>query len=91
MLLSKVIRFLEYDHPTFYWVLSQFHLTWRDGHPALGPKHLVPQPWESVAAVGNTVVNAVLCGIYNDKKIAVERFSMSVVIIFTTYIIVDYF
>ena len=49
------------------------------------------QTWKSAAAVGNAVVNAVLCGIYGDKKIAVVRFSMSVVFIFTTYIIVDYF
>ena len=41
--------------------------------------------------VGNAVINAALCGIYNDKKFAVVRFSMSVVFIFTTYIIVDYF
>ena len=31
------------------------------------------QPWESVAAVGNAAVNAVLCGIYDAKKIAVVR------------------
>ena len=44
-------------------------------------------PWEL------TVVNVVLSGIYDSKKIAVIRFSMSVfyVFIFTTYIIVDYF
>ena len=39
------------------------------------------QPWESAAAVGNAVVNAfvnaALCGIYDGKKIAVVRFSMS--------------
>ena len=27
------------------------------------------QPWESVVAVGNAVVNAVLCGIYDSKKL----------------------
>ena len=46
---------------------------------------------ESATAVGNVVLNAVLCGIYDGKKIAVISFSMSVVCIFTTYIIVDYF
>ena len=49
------------------------------------------QPWESAAAVDNAIVNAVLCGIYDDKKNVVVRFSMSVVFIFTTYIIVGYF
>ena len=49
------------------------------------------QPWEFTAAVGNAVVNAVICGIYDDKKIAVVRFSIAVFFIFTTYIIVDYF
>ena len=49
------------------------------------------QQWESAAAVDNAVVNAVLCGIYDGKKNAVVRFSMSVVFIFITYIIVDYF
>ena len=34
------------------------------------------QSWESAAAVGNAVVNAVLCWIYDDKKIAIERFSI---------------
>ena len=33
-------------------------------------------PWESAAAVGNAVVNAVLCWIYDGKKIAIERFSI---------------
>ena len=37
------------------------------------------------------MVNAVLCVIYDGKKITVVRFSMSIVFIFTTYIIVDYF
>ena len=49
------------------------------------------QQWESAAAVDNAVVNAVLYGIYDGKKNAVVRFSMSVVFIFITYIIVDYF
>ena len=49
------------------------------------------QPLESAAAVGNAVVNTVLCGIYDGKKIAVVKFSVSLVFIFTTYIIVDYF
>ena len=49
------------------------------------------QPWELAAAVGNAVINVVLCGICDCKKIAVVRFSMSVDFIFTTYIIVDYF
>ena len=49
------------------------------------------QSWESAATVGNAVVNAVVCGIYNGKKIAIVRFSMSVVFIFTTKIIDDYF
>ena len=49
------------------------------------------QPWESVAAVGNAIINAILCGISNNKKIVAVRFSMFVVFIFTTYIIVDYF
>ena len=44
MVLSKMIRFLEYDHPTLYWVLNQFHITWRDNCPTLGPEHLVPSP-----------------------------------------------
>ena len=53
---------------------------------------LIMQSWESAAAVGNAVVNAVLCGICGGKKkIAVIRFSMSVAFIFTTYIMVDYF
>ena len=34
------------------------------------------QPWESAATVGNAIINAVLCGIYDGKKIAIERFSM---------------
>ena len=34
------------------------------------------QPWESAAAVGNAVVNVVLCWIYDAKKIAIERFSI---------------
>ena len=49
------------------------------------------QPWESMAAVSNSVVSAVFCGIYESQKIAVVRFSVSVVYIFTTYIIVDFF
>ena len=42
MVLSEMIRFLKYDHPTLYWILSQFHFTWRSNHLALGPKSLVP-------------------------------------------------
>ena len=49
------------------------------------------QPLELVVAVGNAIVNAVLCGIYNRKKITVIRFSLSMVFDFTTYIIVDHF
>ena len=49
------------------------------------------QPLELVVAVGNAIVNAVLCGIYNRKKINVIRFSLSMVFDFTTYIIVDHF
>ena len=49
------------------------------------------QPCKSATAVGNAVVNAILCGIYDGKKIAMVRFSMFVDFIFTTYIIVDYF
>ena len=41
--------------------------------------------------IRKAVVNVVLCEIYNGKKIAVVRFSMSVVFVFTTYIIADYF
>ena len=46
---------------------------------------LLEQPWESAAAVSN----AVLCEIYDDKKIAVVRFSMSAVFIYTTYLIIS--
>ena len=44
MLLIEMIRFLRYDNPTFYRVLSQFCFTRRDDHSALGPKNLVPTP-----------------------------------------------
>ena len=46
------------------------------------------QPRKLVAAGGIAVIKAVLCGIYDGKKIAVVRFPMSVVFIFTTCIIV---
>ena len=49
------------------------------------------QSWESTAAAGNAVINVMLSGIYDNKKIAVIRFSMSVVFIFTTYMISNYF
>ena len=56
------------------------------------PKNILEmQPWESTAAVGNAIVNAILWGIYDGKKIVAARFSMSVDFIFTTYITVDYF
>ena len=45
------------------------------------------QPWELAVAVGSVIINAVLYGIYDSKKNAVIRFSMSVVFIFTTYVI----
>ena len=48
------------------------------------------KPWESVTAVSIAIVKAILYGIYNGKKIAFVRFSMSMVFIFKTYIIVDY-
>ena len=41
---------------------------------------LKTQPWESRVAVGNAVVNVVLCGIYDNEKTDVLSFS-----IFTTY------
>ena len=53
--------------------------------------YIFRQSWESVAAVDNAVVNAILCGIYNSKKIAVVMFSVSVVFTFITKIIDDYF
>ena len=43
------------------------------------------QPWQSAAAVSNAFINAVLCGIYDNKKIAILKFFMSVVFIFLTY------
>ena len=33
------------------------------------------QPWESVAAFGNAVVNAALCWFYDGKKMPSQRFS----------------
>ena len=46
---------------------------------------------ELAATVGNVVVNGALYGIHGGKKIAVARFSLSVVFMFTTCIIDDYF
>ena len=48
------------------------------------------KPWESVTAVSIAIVKAILYGIYSGKKIAFVRFSMSMVFIFKTYIIVHY-
>ena len=42
MLISEMTRFLKYDRPTLYRVLSQFHLTGRDDHLVLVPKNVVP-------------------------------------------------
>ena len=52
--------------------------------------YLLVAAMESIA-LSNVVINAILCGIYDGKKIAVVRFSMSVAFIFTAYIIVGYF
>lgn len=41
MEVSEMIRFLQYDHPTLYGELSQFHFTQRDKHPTLDPKNIV--------------------------------------------------
>ena len=41
------------------------------------------QPWELTTAVGNAITNAVLCGIYDIKKIVVTSFSLFAVFIFT--------
>ena len=39
-----MVRFLKYDHPTLYRVISRFHLMQRDVHQAMGAKNLVPTP-----------------------------------------------
>ena len=43
------------------------------------------------AAIGSAVINSVLYEIYDGKRVAVVRFYMFMVFIFTTYTIVDYF
>ena len=40
MVLSEIIRFFKYDRLILCCVLSQFHLTQRDGQPVLGPKNV---------------------------------------------------
>ena len=42
MVPSEMIKFLKYDHPSLYWVLSQYHFTQRDNDFGLIPKNLVP-------------------------------------------------
>lgn len=41
MVPSEMIKFLKYDHPSLYWVLSQYHFTQRDNNFGLIPKNLL--------------------------------------------------
>ena len=47
------------------------------------------QPWESVAAFGNTVVNAILCWFYDGKKNAVVKVFTYAVFPLRFYSVVD--
>ena len=57
MVLSKMIIFLKYYHPTLYRILSQFRFTMRDDHPGLGPKSWVPDSNLSGFNPGDLYVN----------------------------------
>ena len=41
MVLSEMIRFLKYGHPTLCRVLSKFHFTQSNNQPTLGPKNVL--------------------------------------------------
>ena len=47
------------------------------------------QPWESAAAFGNAVVNAVLCWFWVGKKNAVVKVFTYVVFLFMFYSVAD--
>ena len=52
-------------------------------------KNAGPQPWESAAAFGNVVVNAVLCWFYNGKKNAAKKVFTYAVFLFRFYSVAD--
>ena len=54
----------------------------------MSPTPAPPQPWESVAAFSNTVVNAILCWFYDGKKNAVVKIFTYAVFLFSFYSVV---